>query len=468
VSERFDVVVVGLGPGGEEVADRLAEAGLRVAGVDHTLVGGECPYWGCIPSKTIIRSANALAEARRLPELAGEAAVTPDWAPTAKRVRDVTDNWDDRVAVERFERLGGTFLRGPGRLVGPRSVAVGNRVLEATRGVVIATGTSASIPPVPGLADVDYWTNREVIEMERLPASLAILGGGAFGLELAQAVRRFGVEVTVIEATDRLLAVEEPEASETVARVFAAEGIEVRMGAGARGVGHRDGQIVVSLDGGGEVAAERLLVATGRRANLRDLGLEAAGLDPSARFIAVDERLRAAPGLWSVGDVTGHGAFTHVAVYQARIAIRDILGQDGPPADYAALPRVTFTDPEIGACGLTERQARERGLNVRSGLVPLSQVTRGYIHGPGAEGFIKLVEDADRGVLVGGTTAGPSGGEMLSMLSVAISCGVPTERLRHLIYAYPTFHRGIEGALAALAEVSMAPARWMGVRPASG
>jgi pyruvate/2-oxoglutarate dehydrogenase complex dihydrolipoamide dehydrogenase (E3) component len=458
VSERFDVVVVGLGPGGEEVAERLAEAGLRVAGVDHTLVGGECPYWGCIPSKTIIRSANALAEARRLPELAGEAAVTPDWAPTARRVRAITDNWDDRVAVERFERLGGTFFRGPGRLVGPRSVAVGDEVLEASRALVIATGTSAFIPPIPGLADVDYWTNRQVIEMERLPASLAILGGGAIGLELAQAVRRFGVEVTVVEATDRLLALEEPEASETVARVFAAEGIEVRMGAGARGVSRRDGQIVVSLDGGGEVAAERLLVATGRRANLRDLGLEAAGLDPSARFIAVDERLRAAPGVWSVGDVTGHGAFTHVAVYQARIAVRDILGQDGPPADYAALPRVTFTDPEIGACGLTERQARERGLKVRAGLVPLSQVTRGSIHGPGAEGFIKLVEDGDRGVLLGGTTAGPSGGEMLSMLSVAISCGVPTERLRHLIYAYPTFHRGIEGALAALAEEAMAPA----------
>ncbi|MBO0687373.1 MAG: NAD(P)/FAD-dependent oxidoreductase, partial [Candidatus Dormibacteraeota bacterium] len=211
------------------------------------------------------------------------------------------------------------------------------------------------------------------------------------------------------------------------------------------------------LDGGEEVAAERLLVCTGRRANLGGLGLEAAGLDPSARFIAVDDRMRAGPGVWSVGDVTGHGAFTHVAVYQARIAIDDILGREGPAADYSALPRVTFTDPEIGAAGLTERQAVERGLRVRSGVVPLGQVTRGWIHGPGAEGFIKLVEDADRGVLVGGTTAGPSGGEMLSMLTVAISARVPTERLRHLIYAYPTFHRGIEDALKALHEVT-APA----------
>lgn len=457
MSERFDVVVIGLGPGGEEVAERLAEAGLKVAGIDSTLVGGECPYWGCIPSKTIIRAGNALAEARRIPQLAGASSVTPNWAPVARRLREETDDWDDRAAVERFQRLGGTFLRGQARLAGPDAVAVEDAQLEASRAIVIATGTSASVPPLPGLAEAGYWINRDVIEMKQLPASLVVLGGGAIGVELAQALHRFGVEVTVVEAADRLLAVEEPEASDMLAKVFAAEGIGVRTGAAVRSVSRRDGRILLSLEGGEEVAAERLLVSTGRRANLRGLGLEAAGLDPSARFISVDDRMRAAPGIWSVGDVTGQGAFTHVAVYQARIAIDDILGRDGPAADYSGLPRVTFTDPEIGAAGLTERQAIERGMRVRAGVVPLGKVTRGWIHGPGAEGFIKLVEDADRGVLVGGTTAGPSGGEMLSMLTVAVSCGVPTEKLRHLIYAYPTFHRGIEGALQALEEVA-APA----------
>jgi pyruvate/2-oxoglutarate dehydrogenase complex dihydrolipoamide dehydrogenase (E3) component len=459
MSERFDVVVIGLGPGGEEVAERLAEAGLRVAGVERELVGGECPYWGCVPSKMIVRAAGALAEARRIPGLAGEASVAPDWRPVARRIRaEATDGWDDRVAVEWFERLGGTFLRGSGRLLGPGTVQVEDTVLEASRGLVLATGTSPAMPPIPGLAEAGAWTNRDVIALERLPRSLTVLGGGAIGLELAQALGRFGVEVTIVEAMDRLLALEEPEASAVVESVLQSEGIRIVTGASTRSVARRGGAAVLSLDGDREVRAEQLLVATGRRANLRDLGLETAGLDPGARFVTVDDHMRAAPGLWAVGDVTGAGAFTHVAVYQARIAIADILGLDGPGADYRALPRVTFTDPEVGAAGLTESQARQRGLRVRTGTSPLSRSSRGFIHGPGNEGFVKLVEDTDRGLLVGGTTTGPSGGEMLSMLTVAIAGEVPAERLRHMIYAYPTFHRAIEGALQELAEPAMARA----------
>jgi pyruvate/2-oxoglutarate dehydrogenase complex dihydrolipoamide dehydrogenase (E3) component len=211
----------------------------------------------------------------------------------------------------------------------------------------------------------------------------------------------------------------------------------------------------LTLAGGKTLEAERLLVATGRRPNLRDLGLETIGLDPSQRFLPVDDHLRVAPGVWGIGDVTGKGAFTHVSVYQARIAIADILGKPAPAADYRALPRVTFTDPEVGAVGLTEAEARKMGIQVRSGSSPLSHSTRGFIHGPGNDGFIKLVEDAERGVLVGGSTAGPSGGEMISMLCVAVAMEVPTERLRHMIWAYPTFHRGIEGALQALAQPAM-------------
>ena len=456
MKEKFDVIVIGMGPGGEEVAEQLAEAGLAVAGVEKNLVGGECPYWGCIPSKAIIRAADALAEGRRIPELAGSAAVTPDWAPVARRLRDqITDNWDDRVAVERFERKGGHFFRGSGRLAGPGKVQVGDTVLEASRAVVMNPGTSPAIPPIPGLDGVQYWTNREAIEAEQLPGSLLVMGGGAIGAELAQAFARFGVRVTVVEAADRILALEEPEASEVLAGVFEREGIEVLTGARVESAAGSGGVTRLTLAGGKTLEAERLLVATGRRPNLRDLGLETIGLDPGQRFLPVDDHLRVAPGVWGIGDVTGKGAFTHVSVYQARIAIADILGKPAPAADYRALPRVTFTDPEIGAVGLTEAEARKKGVQVRSGSIPLSYSTRGFIHGPGNDGFIKLVEDAERGVLVGGSTAGPSGGEMISMLCVAVAMEVPTERLRHMIWAYPTFHRGIEGALQALAQPAL-------------
>ena len=458
MNEKFDVIVIGMGPGGEEVAEQLAEAGLAVAGVEMNLVGGECPYWGCIPSKTIIRAADSLAEGRRIPLLAGSATVTPDWAPVARRLREITDSWDDRVAVERFERKGGRFFRGSGRLAGPGKVEVGDTVLEATRAVVIGTGTSPAIPPIPGLDRVEYWTNREAIEAEQLPGSLLVMGGGAIGAELAQAFARFGVRVTVVEAADRILALEEPEATEVLDGVFEREGVEVLTGARVESAARTDdGGTRLTLAGGKTLEAERLLVATGRRPNLSDLGLETIGLDPGQRFLPVDDHLRVAPGVWGIGDVTGKGAFTHVSVYQARIAIADILGNPGPAADYTALPRVTFTDPEIGAVGLTEAEARKKGLRVRVGSIPLSYSTRGYIHGPGNDGFIKLVEDAERGVLVGGSTAGPSGGEMVSMLCVAVATEVPTERLRHMIWAYPTFHRGIEGALQALAEPAMEP-----------
>jgi pyruvate/2-oxoglutarate dehydrogenase complex dihydrolipoamide dehydrogenase (E3) component len=456
VSEKFDVIVIGMGPGGEEVAGDLAASGLAVAGVEKRLVGGECPYWGCIPSKAIIRAADALAEGRRIPGLAGSATITPDWTPVASRLRDqITDNWDDRVAVERFEHKGGHFFRGAGRLVGAGRVMVGDIALEASRAVVLNPGTSPAIPPVPGLDEVQYWTNREAIEADRLPESLLVMGGGAIGLELAQAFARFGVHVTVVEAMNRILALEEPEASEVLQSVFEREGIQVLAGARVESAAGSDGGVRLTLAGGMTLEAEKLLVATGRRPNIRELGLETIGLDPGARFIEVDDHLRAAPGVWAIGDVTGKGAFTHVSVYQARIAIADILGKPTPPADYRALPRVTFTDPEVGAVGLTEEQARKQGLNVRSGQTPLSSSTRGFIHGPGNDGFIKLVEDADRGVLVGGSTAGPSGGEMVSMLSVAVAAEVPTEPLRHMIWAYPTFHRGIEGALQALQEPAM-------------
>ncbi|GIH10915.1 pyridine nucleotide-disulfide oxidoreductase [Rhizocola hellebori] len=452
MAERVDVVVLGLGVGGEEVAGKLAAAGLSVVGIEARLVGGECPYWGCVPSKMMIRASNLLAEGRRIPGMAGASQVDPDWAPVAARIRDeATDSWDDKVAVDRFTGKGGRFVRGWGVLDGHGRVKVGDDVYEATRAVVIGTGTSPSIPPIEGLSGTPYWTNREAIEAAALPESLLVLGGGAIGLELAQMFARFGTTVTVIEALDRLLALEEPESSALAAEALAADGVKVVVGQGAQRVEHGAGGFTVTLADGTSHRAEKLLVATGRRVNLRELGVESIGLDPQARSLAVDDRMRALDNVWAVGDVTGRGAFTHVAMYQAGIAVRDILGQPGPPADYRALPRVTFTDPEIGAVGLTEKQAREQGLSVQTGIGQTPSSTRGWIHKAGNAGFTKLVADTQRGVLVGATSAGPVGGEVLGALAVAVHGEVPVERLRHMIYAYPTFHRGIEDALRDLA-----------------
>jgi pyruvate/2-oxoglutarate dehydrogenase complex dihydrolipoamide dehydrogenase (E3) component len=451
VSEQVDVVVVGLGVGGEEVGGKLAEAGLSVVGIERRLVGGECPYWGCVPSKMMIRAANLLAEARRIDGMAGSATVSPDWAPVARRIREeATDYWDDKVAVDRFVGKGGTFVRGTGRLTGPNTVEAEGTTYEVRRGIVLNVGTSAVIPPIDGLDDTPYWTNKEAIETETPPTSMICLGGGAIGIELAQAFARFGTKVTVVEALDRLIALEEPESSGLIADVFAADGIAVRTNSKAKRIRHDGNEFTVEFDGGEPVSGQRLLVAVGRHANLAGLGLDAIGLDPTARVIEVDERMRAAANVWAVGDATGHGAFTHMAMYQAGIAVRDILGQPGPPGDYHADPHVTFTDPEIGSVGLTERQARDAGLNVRTGVAQIPSSARGWIHKAGNAGFVKLVADADRGVLVGATSAGPVGGEVLSALVVAVKADVPIATLKSMIYAYPTFHRAIEDALREL------------------
>jgi pyruvate/2-oxoglutarate dehydrogenase complex dihydrolipoamide dehydrogenase (E3) component len=439
-----------MGPGGEDVAGRLADAGLDVVGVDAELVGGECPYWGCVPSKMIIRAADLLAEADRVNGLAGSSEARPDWTLVAKRIRaEATDDWDDTVAVERFQRKGGRFVRGWARLDGPGRVAVGDRVIKASRAVVIATGARAWIPPVPGLLETPYWTNRDAIETEKVPSSLVVLGGGAIGVELAQAFSRFGAMVTVLEVSPNLVGPEEPEAGQLLAEVLRSEGIEVHTAVVVDSVSHDGGQFTLRISGRDPVVADRVLVAAGRRVDLGALNSSSIGVDESARALPVDDHLRVigAGRTWAVGDVTGKGAFTHVSMYQADIVVNDVLGKKVVPADYRALPRVTFTDPEIGSVGITEREARQKGLNVRVAMTQLSASTRGWIHKAGNCGFIKLVEDAHRGVLVGATSMGPCGGEVLGLLTLAVQAEVPTHTLRHMIYAYPTFHRAIEGAV---------------------
>jgi pyruvate/2-oxoglutarate dehydrogenase complex dihydrolipoamide dehydrogenase (E3) component len=316
--------------------------------------------------------------------------------------------------------------------------------------VVLNSGTRPAQLPIEGLAGTPFWTNREVVQVTERPGSLAVIGGGPIGCELAQVFSRFGTQVTVVQHGDALVPGDEPEAGALLAEVFAHEGIRVLTGTETTAVSYADGSFTLTLDDGSEVVVEKLLVAAGRTPNLDDVGLETVGLDPSARTVEVDEHLRAGDKLWAIGDITGKGAYTHMSMYQSAIALRDVLGEDGPGAEYHAVPHVTFTDPEIGGVGLTEKQARDQGITVRVGSTPLEQSSRGFTHGPGATGLVKLVEDADRGVLVGATAVGPYGGEVLGFLAVAVHAGVPVQTLRQMIYAYPTFHRAIETALGEL------------------
>jgi pyruvate/2-oxoglutarate dehydrogenase complex dihydrolipoamide dehydrogenase (E3) component len=463
---NYDVIVLGLGPGGEEVAGSLAQAGKSVLAADPHLVGGECPYYGCIPSKMLLRGAEVLAEARRVDGTAGHAELTPDFTPVANRIRDeATDDWDDTVAVERLEGHGATFVRAAGALAGRDEngrlqVRLGRDLHTAER-VVVATGTAPAVPPIPGLRELQnrgagvhraIWTNREAVRARSVPESLVVIGGGAIGCELGQGFARFGARVTIVEAAPRILMPEEPEASKIVADVLRREGITVREAVGVDSVKETSGGVSVVLADGSEVEAAKVLVAAGRRPNLHDIGLDTVGLDPDARSLDIDEHMAVTgvDGLYAIGDITGKGAFTHVSVWQARVLVADLLGRDPLYGGYDGLAWATFTDPEVGRVGLTEQQARDRGLTVQVGSEPMPSTARGWIHGKGNDGVIKVVADADRGVLVGATVVGPHGGEILGLLTLAVHAAVPVRTLLTMHYAYPTLHRGIGDAVRKL------------------
>ena len=450
-TSECDVVIIGVGTCGEDLGLRLLGAGLDVVGIESNLVGGECAYWACIPSKMMIRAGNTIQEARRVNGLAGRATVDPSWATVAERIRtEATGDWNDAFATERFGQRGGRLIHGRGRLTGPRTVTVGDESIRARIGVVIATGSKPRVPPISGVDKVDYWLTHDVIAAEELPDSLLILGGGAVGCELGQVLSRFGVDVTIIEGREHLLAAEEPEASTVVETVFADEGITVHTGSHVAQLNQEDDHIVAYLDDGSQVRGDRVLLATGRWVDLNGLGVEHIGINPEARSIPVDDRMSVTDGVWAMGDVTGKAMFTHVASHQGAIIAGEILGEPHPLARYDAVPRVTFTDPEVGAVGMTEAAARDSGIDVVTVTKSLTATFRGWLHATGS-GVIKLVIDRTKGALIGATAVGPHGGEVLGMLTLAVHAQIPVAELQSMIYAYPTFHGGIGEAVGAYA-----------------
>jgi pyruvate/2-oxoglutarate dehydrogenase complex dihydrolipoamide dehydrogenase (E3) component len=441
-----DIIILGVGTCGEDLSLRLLDAGIDVIGIEADLIGGECPYWACIPSKVMIQAAAAVQETRRAAPMTGNPEITPDWTPLAARLRWITGAWDDSVAVKRYAERGGTMIKGRGRLTGPNTVSVAGHTYSARRGIVIAVGSKPYIPPIEGIDTIDYWTTRDIMKTDSLPSSMLVLGGGPAGCELGQVMARFGVDVTIIEPGHRLLSREEPETSEVLEAAFNDEGIVIHKGARAERVQSRAGSILTRLTDGTELDGDRLLIAAGRAVDLNGLGLESVGLDPSSRFINVDEYMRAADGIWAMGDVTGKSLQTHVAEYQSAVIAAEILGYDHPPARYDAVPRCIFTDPEIGAVGMTEARASEQGLDTAIALKELSRTFRGLIDGV-QHGFIKLIADRKNGTLIGATVVGPRGTDMLGMLNLAVHARVPVKELQTMIYGFPSFYGAIGEAL---------------------
>ena len=448
--QAFDVIVIGGGPAGETAAGRCADRGFSVALVERELVGGECSYWGCVPSKTLIRPGDVLAAARRVPG-AAEAVTGSIDVDAAFAQRDyMTSNWSDAGQIPWLDSKSIELVRGAGRLVGEKQVEVHiaegvTRRLSATTAVVLATGTSAAIPPIPGLREIAPWDNRSITSAKELPRRLLVLGGGAIGAEMAQAFRRLGCEeVTVIEGGPRLLGREEPFAGDEVRAAFEAEGITVILGVSLARV-RRDGTdapVVATLADGRELEADELLVAVGRRPATAALGLDTVGLEPG-RFVEVDDQLRAVGvsggWLYAVGDCNGRAPLTHMGKYQARLVGDVIAGRDVRDlASADIVPRVTFTDPQVCAVGLTEAQARERNLDVRTVEYGTGDVAGAYTLGNGVKGTSKLVVDSARGVVVGATFTGPGVQELLHSATIAIAGEVPLERLWHAVPSFPT------------------------------
>ncbi|SEH10165.1 dihydrolipoyl dehydrogenase family protein [Thermoleophilum album] len=452
--ERFDACVIGMGPGGEVAAGRLIDAGMRVVVCERDLIGGECGYWACIPSKTLLRVVEARAAAARVAGLdrpaldLGDAFSYRDWM-----IRGL----DDSAQVAHYRERGAEVIKGEASLTGPGRVRAGDREL-ACRYVVVATGSDPVLPPIAGIRDVGAWTNKEATTTSELPDSLIVLGGGPVGVELAQLFARLEVEVTIVHSGEWLVSREDRAAGELVEHALADDGVRIVKRGRARSVRKTaDGRIALRLADDRELRARQLLVATGRAPRVRGVGLERVGALGDQGAVSLDAHCRAAEDVWAVGDVTGVALFTHVAKYQARVAVADILGH-GFQADYRAVPRVVFCDPELAAVGVSERVAAERGIDVVSATVELpTAIARPYTFERQPRGAMRLLADRASGELVGAWALAPLAGEWIHLAALAIGARLPVPRL--LAALLPQFPTYVEAYVPALEELAAAIAR---------
>jgi pyruvate/2-oxoglutarate dehydrogenase complex dihydrolipoamide dehydrogenase (E3) component len=431
------VVILGGGSTGEAAAGalRTLEPHTPITLVEKGLVGGECSYYACMPSKSLLRPPEAIAAARLVPGAAEAVTGTIDVERAFWHRDQVTANLDDSSQADWLDDHDVELVRGRARVTGPGVVEVGERAIEFER-ILVATGSVPAIPPIPGLADAEYWTNREATSTHEVPGRLIVIGAGPVGCELAQAFGRMGSTVTLVDLSGRLLGHDHPDAGRLIADVFEGEGIALRLGAEIERV---EPGVRMHLGGGETIEADRILVATGRRPSTEGLGLESLGVTISKRGVEVDERLRAAENVWAAGDVTGIAMFTHVGKYQARVAAADMAGREAR-ADYRAVPAVTFTDPQVASVGDTSGDGTVAG--ERGAVSRLSTYER-----PKRPGFLKVFADPARRVLVGAVAVGPEAGEWLGQLTLAIRAEVPVDVLLDTIQPYPTFSEAVQFAV---------------------
>jgi pyruvate/2-oxoglutarate dehydrogenase complex dihydrolipoamide dehydrogenase (E3) component len=439
MTENFDVIVIGMGPGGEVAASQLLKGGKRVAVIERELIGGECAYWACIPSKTLLRPPEAKVGVARA-EGAGGAEL--DWSAT-RDYRDVMiRHLDDSNQVTGYEKSGATVIKSAARITGPGRVEVDGRTLSAEH-IIVATGSDAFVPPVEGLDAVPVWTNREATTLREIPDRAVMVGGSAVGVELGLFLRRYGAQVTIVERSGRLLSREDPRPGELTEQYLREEGIDVRTSTSAVRA-RRDGtDTVVELDSGDQVRCDVIIVGTGRTPRAADLGLENVGVTLGERGeVVVDDHCRAGSGVWALGDVTGVMPFTHVAMYMARVIADNITGTERT-ARYEGIPRVVFADPEVAAVGLTTEQAEQQGVSVASAEVDLSKaIARPWTYENNPRGHLGVLADRQRRVLIGAWAVGPQASEWIHTAALAVRERLPIERLRDQVAQFPTYNEG--------------------------
>jgi len=447
MSERYDAVVIGLGPGGEVAAGRLLAAGLRVAVIERELIGGECAYWACIPSKTLLRPVEARAEAARA---AGLSRPGIDW-PSLRDYRDyMIRHLDDAAQVDGYRKQGATVIKGTARLAGPGRVEVDGQVIE-TGHVIVATGSDPVRPPIDGLSQAEVWTNREATTLTGIPGRAVIVGGSAVGVELGQFLARMGTRVTLVQRAIRLIDREDPRVGELARAQLEKDGIDVHTGTQPRRVTRSGPVTTVELDDGTRADTDVIVLAAGRAPRSAGLGLETAGARTSERgAITVDEHCRAGEGLWALGDVTGVAMFTHVAMYQGRVVADNILGQPRT-ASYHGIPRVIFADPEIAAAGLTPARARQAGINIAAAEIDLAgAIARPWTYQKDPGGTLGILADRDRNVLIGAWAVAPLAGEWIHQAALAIRARIPLGTLLDQVAQFPTYSEAYLHALEQL------------------